>query len=312
MLDVTLLTIFYYSFYLLFLVLGFLVWRIMKTKKISIEIIFLLFLVLIIIWARFVEPRVIKIKNYDFNTAINTEEKVEIKKLKTVVISDLHLGAFQNKRIMKKLVKKINKLNPDVVLISGDFVYHIDKNKLSSSFSELQDIKVPKLAVLGNHDYGRGDNNISNEIITALESNGVLIVDNSIKTMSINNSIIKFSGLEDFWTGSPDYEILNKNDFKNEIDLNILLAHNPDIVYQIENLNEDYKEIDLIVSGHTHAGQMRVPFLYKHIIPSAYNFDRGFYNISGLNVFVSSGIGMVVLPMRLFNFPEISVININY
>jgi len=312
MLDVILLTIFYYSFYLLFLVVGFLIWKLIKTNKISIEIIFLLLFFLIIIWARFVEPRVIKIKNYNFNTSINIEKKTEVKSLKVAVISDLHLGAFQNERIMKKLVKKINKVNPDIVLISGDFVYYINKNKLNQSFSELQNIKVPKLAVLGNHDYGKGDNDISSEIITALESNGVLVIDNSIKTMSINNSIIKFSGLEDFWTGSPDYEILNKNDFKDKVDLDILLAHNPDIVYQIVNLSEDYRQIDLVVSGHTHAGQMRVPFLYKHIIPSAYNFDHGFYKISDINVFVSPGIGMVVLPMRLFNFPEISVININY
>ncbi len=308
MLDVILFTIFYYSFYLSFLVVGFLIWRLIKTKKVSIEIIFLLFIFLIIIWARFIEPRVIKVNNYNFNV----EEKTEIKSLKTAVISDLHLGAFQNKRIMKKLVKKINKVNPDIVLISGDFVYHINKNKLTKSFSELQNIKVPKLAVLGNHDYGKGDNNISNEIITALESNGVLVVDNNIKTMSINNSIIKFSGLEDFWTGSPDYEVLNKNDFEDKVDLDILLAHNPDIVYEIENLSENYKQIDLVVSGHTHAGQMRLPFLYKHIIPSVYNFDRGFYKISDINVFVSPGIGMVVLPMRLFNFSEISIININY
>ncbi len=312
MLNRVLLTIFYYSFYLSFFVLGFLIWRLIKAKKISIEIIFLFIFLLIIIWARFVEPRVIKIKNYDFNVPVNTEEKIEIKSLKTAVISDLHLGAFQNKRIMKKLVKKINKVNPDIVLISGDFVYYINKNKLNQSFSELQNIKVPKLAVLGNHDYGKGENDISSEIITALESNGVLVIDNDIKTMTINNSIIKFSGLEDFWTGSPDYEILNKNDFEDKIDLNILLAHNPDIIYEIKNLSEDYKKIDLVVSGHTHAGQMRVPFLYKHIIPSAHNFDHGFYKISDIDVFVSPGIGMVVLPMRLFNFPEISVININY
>ena len=67
-----------------------------------------------------------------------------------------------------------------------------------------------------------------------------------------------------------------------------------------------------MVSGHTHAGQIRIPGLYKYIIPSKYNFDRGFYHLFSSDIFVSPGLGNVVLPLRLFNPPEISVINLKY
>lgn len=315
MISVFFLTIFYYSFYLLFLVVGFLIWKIYKLKKsksFPIELIILLIFVLIIIWARFIEPNFLKVKNYSFKSDRTVIENNDYKQLKVVVFSDIHLGAFQNKSLARKIVAKVNKLKPDIVLIPGDFVYHINRNNLDSSFSELKNIKAPKLAVLGNHDYGKGNNDISQELSLILESANIQMVDNDIKTLNINGSIIKFVGLEDIWTGNPDFEILNNDNFYNNSDFTFLLAHNPDTVYEIKDFADNYKKIDLIVSGHTHAGQIRIPLLYKSIIPSAYGFDRGFYNISGLNIFVTSGIGNVVLPMRLFNFPEISVININY
>jgi len=260
-----------------------------------------------IIWARFAEPNFLKVKNYSFNIENNNSRQ-----LKVVVFSDIHMGAFQNKFLIKKIVTKVNKLEPDIVLIPGDFVYHINKNNLSSNFFELQNIKAPKLAVLGNHDYGKGNNDISQDLSSTLESAGVAMIDNDIQTLNINEAVIKLIGLEDIWTGNPDFEILKDNNFDDDSDFTFLLAHNPDTVYEIKDLDDTYKKIDLIVSGHTHAGQIRIPFLYKNIIPSAYGFDHGFYNISGLNIFVTPGIGNVVLPMRLFNFPEISVINISY
>ncbi len=321
--------ILYYSFYLLFVFIAILIWQLYKHRKRPVEIIFLLVILTILVWGRFIEPNYIKTRNYNFDpnkTEIVGEENnnntPENREIKVAVFSDLHLGVFNNNLILKKLVKKINKIEPDLVIIPGDFIYFINRDKLRENFYPLSEIKATKIAVLGNHDYGKRKNDFSRDIISTLESLGVLIVDNKVKNLNINNSLIEIVGLADLWVGSPDYEILRKDDYDQAIDLRLLVTHNPDSIYEIldfkESLQinfqelESLREIDLIISGHTHAGQIRVPFLYKHIIPTKHDHDRGFYNISDLNMFVTPGIGNVVLPMRLFNFPELSIININY
>lgn len=319
--------ILYYSFYLLFVFIAILIWQLYKHRKRPIEIIFLLILLTILVWGRFIEPNYIKTKNYNFNSINKTEiiseenngDKQKNKEIKIAVFSDLHLGVFNNNLILKKLVKKVNKIKPDLVIIPGDFIYFINRDKLKENFYPLSEIQATKIAILGNHDYGKRENDISRDLISTLESLGILMVDNKIKNLNINDSLIEIVGLADLWVGSPNYEILKKEENDQAIDLRLLITHNPDSIYEIldfeksSELNqEELKKINLIISGHTHAGQIRIPFLYKYIIPTEHDHDRGFYNISGLNMFVTPGLGMVVLPMRLFNFPELSIININY
>jgi len=306
------LIIFYYSFYLLFPFLGFLFWKLFQNKKTSIEIIILIIISLFLIWSRFIEPSYLNVKKYDLSVK---EKELLSKELKLVIISDLHLGAYNNNFFLKRAVKKINKINPDIVIIPGDFSYYLNDKNIYSIFSDLKNIKAIKLAVLGNHDYGKGEKDISQKLTSNLEMLGVLMLDNKIKTIEINNSIIRLVGLEDIWVGSPDYSVLEKNDFNEQIDLSLLIAHNPDTIYDIKDYCSEDKSCfhsDLMISGHTHAGQIRLPWLYKHIIPSAYGFNKGFYNIFETNIFVTPGIGNVVLPLRLFNFPEISTINLKY
>lgn len=311
MLTRIILIIFYYSFYLLFPFLFFLIWRIFQGKKISIEVIILIIISLILIWSRFVEINNIVVKNYDFTVPKETSLN---KTLKVAIISDLHLGAYNDQSFLKKVVKKINKTNSDIVIIPGDFSYYLNDDNIFSIFYELKNIKAVKLAVLGNHDYGKGDKDISKKLTSSLERLGVLMIDNKIKTIEFNDSLIQFIGLEDIWVGLPDFSVLDDVS-DNKIDLSILVAHNPDTIYDIEDHfseKKDHLKTDLMISGHTHAGQIRLPWIYKHMIPSAHGFDKGFYNIFKTDIFVTPGVGNVVLPLRLFNFPEISVLNIQY
>ena len=302
------LTIFYYSFYLLFPLTLFFLKRLVFGKKFSIEIAFLLIISLVLIWARFVEPNVVAVKNYDIG------QKEGERELKIAVASDLHLGVYRNKSFLKKVIKKLEKTEADILILPGDFKYQINPEKLDYFFSDLEKIEIPKLAVLGNHDYGKGENDISKEIISTLRKQGVLVLNNDSKVLEINNSVIRFIGLEDIWTGLPDFSIL-KEDSPQDYDFNLLIAHNPDTVYELNDYCSEHGPClssDLVVSGHTHAGQIRLPWIYKYIIPSKYNFDRGFYHLFSSDIFVSSGLGNVVLPLRLFNFPELAVIKVKY
>jgi uncharacterized protein len=299
--------IFYYSFYSLFPVLIFLVWKLFWGKKGKIEITVLILLVLILIWSRFVEPNFIVTKNYNFNL-----DNHQGRELRVAVFSDIHLGAYNNEKILKKAVKKINESPLDLVLMPGDFLYLAKKEDLLENLSPLKEISAPKIAVLGNHDYGKGEKDVSKKLSLILESLGVLMIDNKTKRIEINGDKIDFLGLADLWTGSPDYSVLEKKEPEDKADFSFLLSHNPDIIYKVDKIEGEIRRIDLMVAGHTHAGQIRLPFIYKYIIPTKHDFDRGFYNVSGVDIFVTPGIGNVVLPMRLFNFPEISVINIKY
>jgi uncharacterized protein len=306
------LTFIYYSFYLLFPLLIIIIWQLGKNSKKSIELIFILIFILFFIWMRFVEPELVVVKKYNFNK--NTDLGRE---LKVVVFSDIHLGVYSNKSLLEKVVNRIEKIEPDIVLIPGDFLYFSNRETISDDFSLLKNISAPTFAVLGNHDYGKKDNNVSRDLNSALESLGILMIDNKSKKITINNgynkSMVEFIGVEDFLVGNPNYSILEKDDLYTKADFTFLLTHNPDTAHDVKDLSgEKYKEIDLLIAGHTHAGQIRIPLLYKHIIPTKYNFDKGFYNISGLDVFVTPGIGTVGLPLRFLAFPEISVLNIKY
>jgi uncharacterized protein len=301
------LIIFYYSFLLLWPLLAFVIWSFLKGNKKPVELVILTLILLVLIWARFFEPSFLIEKKYIF---LKNEDNKN--SLKVAVFSDVHVGVFAGKKQVERVVRKINKIDPDIVLIPGDFVYYADEKKIHHTLSPLKKIKAPKIAVLGNHDYEKRGSSLSVSIKSALESAGALVVDNKTKSLEVKNSMVEIIGIADLWTGMPDYSVLYKNENKENADLRILLTHNPDTAYEVIDLDKDIKDIDLLIAGHTHAGQIRIPFLYEHVIPTKHRFDRGFYNIEGLNVFVTPGIGNVVLPMRLFNFPEISVIDIKY
>jgi hypothetical protein len=285
-----------------------LVWQLFKNKKSLIEIIILILIIIFLIWARFVEINYLKIKNYNFE-----QNKNYSKTLKVVVFSDLHLGVYNNSLVVEKLVTKINNLEPDLVIIPGDFVYFIDEKEIENNFKALKDIRAIKVAVLGNHDYSKKGTHFSRNLSSVLESLGILMIDNKTKIVSINDSLVELIGVEDIWVGNPDYSILKKDNSSAEIDFRFFITHNPDSLYEIKDFSADeYKKIDLMISGHTHAGQIRIPFLYKYIIPTKHNFDKGFYKIADIDLFITPGIGTVGLPLRLFNFPEISVLDIKY
>ncbi|MFH1514360.1 MAG: phosphohydrolase, partial [bacterium] len=88
----------------------------------------------------------------------------------------------------------------------------------------------------------------------------------------------------------------------------IVLAHNPDTVYEFpEGVN-----VDLVLSGHTHGGQIRIPFLYKTQIPTIHPFDKGLYNVNDIPVYVTSGIGMIGLPFRFLIPPQIEILELTF
>jgi len=256
------------------------------------------FFVLLFIYSRFIETSLIRID----------QESIDLggkgNGLKVIVASDFHVGIFFSQAKLRRVVEKINTLDADLILIPGDFVFKLPIAKFSE-FAELEKIKLPLAVVLGNHDYGRPrGTDVSPELMASLESDGIRVIDNQTWDLEVGGKKIKVVGLSDYYNNAADFRLLQKD---SPDQLLISLTHNPDIVYQYPTRSE----ADITIAGHIHGGQVRIPWIYKSFIPSDYGFVAGLYHIGEYPVFVSAGIGTVLLPMRFFCPPEINVLELN-
>jgi len=280
--------IIYYFSYLSFLLFFFLIYRIYKLSfKITKKEIFLFVLTLFFIYSRFIEPNLVLIKNKQIKTWFNAN---------VVVLSDLHLWVYKDKFFLQKVVDKINTLQwIDFVLIPWDFAYVTTKNNdFVDLFSPLKNLKVPVFATLWNHDLSHPWPEIEKDLIIALEKYNIKLIEN--KSIKVWDIIILW--LWDNFAWTDDINLITK--YKKDQNL-IVLTHNPDTVL-------DYKKDDIpdiTITWHTHGWQIRIPFIYKYVIPCKWEFDEWFYDYNQNKIFVSSWLWEVWLPMRLFIPPTI-------
>lgn len=298
--------IIFYGSYLVFpFILG-LFWFSFYRKKIQWLAVVLLLLSLVFIYARFIERYQVVVRHEKVlftstKTLVSpTEQSTTVR---AVLIADMHLGLYKDRSFLEKVVHEINEQKPDFVLIAGDFIYKINPNQFSF-FEPLEDLKVPVFAVAGNHDSKKPGEYSAAEVRYLVEPYGITFIDNTEADFIFGTKNIPFKiyGLSDLWENKIDYSVLKT--IKEE-DHTIVLVHNPDTAYVLPP-----NKADFLVAGHTHGGQIRIPLLYKFAIPTRHDFDRGFYNVNGLKVFVTSGLGEIGLPMRFLVPPEIVVLDL--
>lgn len=223
---------------------------------------------------------------------------------KIVLIADQHLGVYKGGDFMTDVVDRVNQIDDvDFIVIAGDFTYWpLD---LEIEHTPLSKLRFPTYAVLGNHDVNQsGHITYEKELKQLLTKLGIQVLHNDI----VKQSGVTIYGLGNNWSHTDDVMLLDQSDPKNE---NILvLTHNPDTTQR------DYPDVDLsksvTVTGHTHCGQIRIPWLYKYAIPTQGHFpDQGPYDLGKKGtLLITCGLGEVGLPLRLFNRPEIMVINL--
>ncbi len=262
-----------------------------KKKSKIIALIIFYTLSISFIYARFIERNIVIIQTTEIETGFSA---------KIVVISDTHLGVYKNQDFLKKVVEKINKIkDADAVLIPGDFTYYPTKTQnLTELFEPLKNIKVPVYGILGNHDSEKPGPPLQKELQEALETNNIIFLHNTSTT--IKNTNIKLLGLGDEWAKQSD--IAKIENFTKEENL-IVMTHNPDTTSRYTNAIPD-----ITITGHTHGGQIRLPFVYKSAIPCKGDFDQGLYEEKHGKVFVTSGVGETGLPMRLGIPPVIDIL----
>ena len=223
----------------------------------------------------------------------------------------LQISDFNNKKSLSKdLIKETQKINPDVIVITGDYINSERSTQYNIDYSYFEQLakNYPIYFVTGDQEH---DNENYDIFKTKLEDLGIHILDNKSIELTKNTSTINLIGMNDT---SFFYENLNAfnnklKDLYNENNFSILLSHRPDL---IDIYTQD--EIPLVLTGHALGGQINLPFvgrLYSSNQGFYPDYTNGFYKQENTSMYVSRGIGNTFIPIRLFNRPEINVITLH-
>jgi len=215
-----------------------------------------------------------------------------------VQISDIHYYPFTTIELVERAVEMANQLNPDLTVLTGDYVWH-DVEPIFELLPSLAGLSAKQgvYANLGNHDLWTDV-----EVITrAFEQERIPLLVNHGVPISVGKSTLYLAGLDDGWSGKPDLADAMAN-YPNDA-ITVLLMHEPDLAprYAVD------KRIYLQLSGHSHGGQVRLPFYGPIILPYlSWKYPMGLYNVDGMWLYTNRGLGTTNVPVRVNCAPEIT------
>lgn len=282
-----------------------------KLKKFIKIFTILLFITLIIyLYARYIETKGLITKEYKI---VNENFKYDFYGLKIIHLSDIHYGETTNSKDLENIVNEINLINPDIVVFTGDlYSKTLDNEQKQELINNLKNIKfkLGKYAVSGNCDDENFDAiikeanfiNLNNDYDIIYNSNN----NNSILIAGINTEddiSDSFEKINNYISNNDALENITEENNKQNIIYKILLLHKPDKI-----LDFDYSKYDLILAGHSHNGQIRLPIIGAIVTPDgAKKYYKEYYKLENTEFFISSGIGTSDIKLRLFNKPSINL-----
>lgn len=280
----------------------------MKNFSIILGAIILVLFVTLVIWGVYCD-NTIAITNYCVNNTKNDA------KLKFVVITDLHNKEYGEKNA--DLAELVKEQNPDFIAVCGDMVNRGDPDttKMKDVLEKLSKI-APTYCCLGNHERNNAAK-FGTDFKSETNSTGAVLLDNEYIKFTKNGKSVLIGGMSDY----PYYEFYTLDDDvpsrtlweefaeKAKNNFTILLHHQP------EYIAEDAKktDIDLIVCGHTHGGQIQLPFIGGVIAPNQGLFpkyDKGEFDLDGTKMIVCAGLSNTVFIPRINNQVEIGVVTV--
>lgn len=246
-----------------------------------------------------IERNIVKVNNYRIPVPSLPKS---FNGFRIVHLTDLHFGTLVSKKFIERVIDRANKLKPDIIVCTGDYVHERDSIKeidiVWPILSRLN-AKHGVYSVLGNHDHW-ADTGRSLEWLQKSGQN----IRHICKPIYREKERIIIGGAGDYWE-----DVLNIDQCftaSDEDDCRILLTHNPDAIDT--NFNTP---LSLILSGHTHGGQVSIPFYGPPILPvKNKRYSSGLIKTKKGNLFISKGIGWAIYPVRFNCYPEIAVLEL--
>ena len=262
----------------------------------------LVILLFVLLYAHFIGPISLYTNEISYS---NKNIDKSYNGLKIVHFSDLHYKKNKNQDSIRKLIKEIKKIKPDIVLFTGDL---IDDNELNNNdivflIKELSKIKSTygNYAILGDNDYLITDT-VKNIYI---QSNFTLLNNNYTVIYNEDNKKIFLGGVSSYnYEEASIDNVMNYFNDNPDISFKIIMIHEGDYVDEIIN---KYNNISLIVGGHSINGSINIPIVKNLLLPKgAYNYYKPYYKVNNTDIYISNGIGFNNLNFRLFNHPSIN------
>src|ERR1051325_5937673 len=275
-----------------------------KRLRVSLATI-ILFLGGLVFWAFFIEPNRLVVRQQTIQIANWPQE---LNGLRIAVLADIHAGApFIDDKKLRLIVQRTNELHPDLIVILGDYMTSdglVRRRMKPEVFAPiLKDFSAPLgvYSVLGNHDWWYDGKHVRRD----LEQNGIKVLEDEAVQLNVRGTSLWLVGLGDLWT-RPQHieETLNKVPQDAPV---IALTHNPDIFPRIP------QRVPLLLAGHTHGGQVRLPLIGSVVHSSRLGerYEQGHVFENNHHLFVTTGIGTSIMPVRFGVPPEIVLLTVN-
>lgn len=245
---------------------------------------------LALIYGRFIEPNLLVVRRTVIAAPID---------LNIALVSDLHVGRFTRPWKLRQLVTRIDALPVDMVLIAGDFTYG-PPTDLAAALAPLRQLDKPTYAVLGNHDVQLPGPPVADAIRAALAGSRVQFIDHRV----VDFPGFRLAGLYDWWTGRDDAGFLRTLPRDKPL---LVLMHQPHSLNALRGV-----PFALAMAGHTHGGQVHIPWLTDWLfrVTRGERYVDGYYATPEGKLFVTPGMGVTGLPLRIDCPPTIDVLEL--
>ncbi|MFJ8530713.1 metallophosphoesterase [Bacillus sp. NPDC094106] len=255
-------------------------------------------------YAKYIEPNSLSLTHHTLRSPLIPKS---FHGMKIIQFSDLHLGYYFSLQRLSYIVSKINETAPDIVLFTGDLIDNYQTYSDAPFVSSiLRNIHAPfgKFAIYGNHDHGGYGTEYYDLIMS--DSGFELLKNTEKRIRLLDNSEISIFGIDDLLLGKP--EIDSTLQYAQKDIYTIVLVHEPDIAPKTAQF-----PVNLQLSGHSHGGQVQIPFLGAIITPAlAKHYIEGFYHIHNLLLYVNRGLGRTRVPFRFMARPEITLFTLHH